>query len=180
MESVFEELASYVSNPEDSEEDEVQVATKSTRVLKEWLFEKKLDHDNEVEAFLQSEPHWAQCQDRPTRAGSKVEYRCNLVKQRGPQCKAALTLQYNSGDRSVTIFRTACDHTHDEILRDQEKVGIDEKVKALLNSFILSGVVLPAQLIRNLEEAKKSDASIKIPSKKQIYNFKSNDHKKGT
>ena len=55
---------------------------------------------------------------------------------------------------------------------------LDEKVKALLNSFILSGVVLPAQLIRNLEEAKKSDASIKIPSKKQIYNFKSNDHKK--
>lgn len=76
MTSMFQELASYCLNPEDSEEDEVQEKAKSTRVFKDWLFDKKLENSSEVEAFLLSKPHRAQCQDRPSRAGSNVEYRC--------------------------------------------------------------------------------------------------------
>ena len=90
----FEKLYTYHSEFEDQPGETIGplLINRKVKVFKEWLLDIKLDHDKDVDSFLENEPHWSLFHTNPSSiAGTKVE--CNKVKPRGPQCAAALLLQ---------------------------------------------------------------------------------------
>jgi hypothetical protein len=57
-----------------------------------------------------------------------------MVKSRGPQCSKAMQFQYNSENSAVIHFETSCEHTHDDILVSQSKIGINKTTKEAIKS----------------------------------------------
>ncbi|RNA17502.1 hypothetical protein BpHYR1_002197 [Brachionus plicatilis] len=73
--------------------------------------------------------------DNDTDKGRKDVYRCNLVKRRRPQCQAEICLLYNSHNVKLTLFNNGNQHTHDQILEQQTKTGINEATKHYIQTY---------------------------------------------
>ena len=97
-------------NEEDEEvevEDGVQAGLK--RNARGWTHETTFDSAEAASSWmLESEQAiWAKVKvPRNTEGGEVVEYRCNLVKKKGPQCLAAVYLLYHSTNQGVSIFNS--------------------------------------------------------------------------
>ena len=71
----FEELTYRSGSEEDDDTNRPTLIKRKAKVFKEWLLDTKLDHDDLVESFLESEPHWSHFHTNPiSSAGGCVDF----------------------------------------------------------------------------------------------------------
>jgi hypothetical protein len=68
---------------------------------------------------------WTKIRESEQVLGTRVDYRCNFVKKRDPQCKDAIHLLYHAEDFEVDLFVTKEEHDHDEINSSEDNFGIN-------------------------------------------------------
>ena len=145
-----------------------------TKKIKKWLFVETLASREKALESLKAYGKYAYRRHRQTKEGKKEEYRCNMVKIRGPQCDSAIQLLYQEEDLTVSLYKTNAEHTHEAILEQHARNGIPQKTKILIEEYIKLKIVISSRIIEQLEEAKKAHPNIVIPTLKQIYSFKNN------
>ena len=169
----------YDSQEESEKETQEQVDgpnTVSTRRNRNWTYELTFQTVAEVKSWL-SEPAqavWSQAKaSRLTAAGERVDYRCNRVKKRGPQCDAAVYLLYHSTDTAVSLYRADFEHNHDQINQGASKQGIVPETKKIIDDLlnIVNSKWTPGTLLNNLIKLKRTDDKIVVPEKQQIVNY---------
>lgn len=69
--------------------------------------------------------------------GVKEYFRCNLMKRRGPQCPAALYLEYPSTNWTVRLVKTINDHDH-----AQSDVVLTKDVKSKIEAMVDLGATI--------------------------------------
>ncbi|RNA34760.1 hypothetical protein BpHYR1_022888 [Brachionus plicatilis] len=102
--SEYREVDDYVTSESESE-DEVQESNKKKRTRKNWIYERTFDDQEASKDCLDNEKIWSFLKSSETEAGLRVDYRCNLVKRKGPQCAAAIYLLHKSENLSVALFK---------------------------------------------------------------------------
>lgn len=130
--------------------------------FKEWIFCREYQNSDDAKSSIQTEKLWSQCKRQDIVNGTKVYYRCNLVKLRGPQCASSLYLLFKADCNIVLEFRTSSAHTHDDIV-DRRSV---EKKKALIREVerLIDLGVRPMNIMHDL--SKMDD--IQLPTKNQL------------
>lgn len=128
-----------------------------------WVFLKSFPNITEAKGFVTSENCWSKLREHNSESGTKIFYRCNLVKKRGPQCAASLHLLFDATSEDVKVFKTEAKHNHDSLPRSGSGIGVDVKkeIKRLVNYKLK-----PRSIV--LELAKKS---LPIPSKNQLSRY---------
>ena len=136
-----------------------------------WLFTQQFETADIALDWIVEQKIWTKRREYATDAGDKVFYRCNRVKRRSRrQCAHAVLLQYNSGDDAVNLFETPEEHDHDQINITSTRQGINEPTKAYIKHLLSLGVLLPKQILQNIEKEQRSNPAIKVPLEKQLYN----------
>ena len=120
----YEQLETYSSASSDEDED-VEVATKKKRAFKNWIFVQEFETKQAAQNWIKEQAIWSYLKDYDTEAGIKHMYRCNQVKRRGPQCEAEICLQCNSHNFKVCLLENGNEHTHEQIIKEQKKCGIN-------------------------------------------------------
>ena len=140
------------------------------------VFELRSRHDTPEEAIEELKKYgtYSINKEFETKQGIKVDYRCNQVKRRGPQCASAIHLLYHSTSSSVSLYSTKSNHTHTTINEESTKQGIPEKSKKIIDQLAERGHVTAKQILDNLVLDKQSDPDIFIPTILQINNYKNN------
>jgi hypothetical protein len=100
------------SSPFDSHEEEEEAAT---RHKINWVYEETFKNAEEANDMLEEKKIWTKIRKSEQVLGTRVDYRCNLVKKRSPQCKTAIHLLFHAKDFEVDLFVTKEEHDHDEI-----------------------------------------------------------------
>ncbi|RNA37037.1 hypothetical protein BpHYR1_022439 [Brachionus plicatilis] len=108
---------------------------------KNWIYERTFDDQEASKDWLDNEKIWSSLKRSETEAGLRVDYRCNLVKRKEPQCAAAIYLLYKSENLSVALFKTKEQHNHDEIANTGH--GINKETKEYIEDLLEKGVQLP-------------------------------------
>lgn len=85
---------------------------KRSRISKDWIMEQTFETKQNALDAIQSENCWGYHYDNKSVAGTKVTYRCNLVKARGQQYSAAIYLLYDAKNSRVHLYRADSPHTH--------------------------------------------------------------------
>ncbi|RNA21730.1 hypothetical protein BpHYR1_045868 [Brachionus plicatilis] len=91
--SEYRVVDDYVTSESESE-DEVHESNKKKRTRKNWIYERTFDDQEASKDWLDNEKIWSSLKSSETEAGLSVDYRCNLVKRKEPQCAAAIYLLY--------------------------------------------------------------------------------------
>lgn len=130
--------------------------------IKGWTFNREFQNNDEAKAAIQSEKIWSQYRKKETVAGTKLYFRCNQVKLRGPQCAAGLYQLFKADSDTVLEFRVNASHNHDEIT---DKTSIEKKnaLRCEVERLIDLGVG-PMNIMHSLS---KTDG-IELPTKKQL------------
>lgn len=107
---------------------------KRRRVHKEWTHIETYPDKKSAEEAVAEEKLWAYYYENTSERGRRVSYRCKAVRFRSKQqCDAAVYLLYNSRDTTVSLFRSASDHTHDkEGVRENLAFNFTPEVKAYI------------------------------------------------
>lgn len=136
------------------------------------------NHQTQEEAIQATQDHgsYSLFRQYETKAGMKCEYRCNLVKLRGPQCDSKIYLLYHANN-PISLFKSFNEHNHDDIIATSNKQGIDEDTKKMIDLIIERGQSTAKQIVNQLNIEKLTNTGIQIPTLRQINNFKNN--KKG-
>jgi hypothetical protein len=152
MDEIQEEIMQYDSTdtPVDSNDEQEEEATKRHKI--KWVYEKTFKTGEEANDMLKEEKIWSKIREQEQVLGTRVDFRCNLVKKRGPQCKAGIYLLYHAEDFEVDLFATEEEHDHDEINASVDNFGIDEKTKEAIRRNIDLKVTMPKTILSNLEK----------------------------
>jgi hypothetical protein len=151
---------------------EEQEEEAATRHKINWVHEETFKNAEEANDMLEEKKIWSKIRESEQVLGTRVDYRCNLVKKRGLQCKAAIHLLYHAEDFEVDLFVTKEEHDDDEINSSEDNFGISEKTKEAIRRYIELKVILPKSILSNLEKEKnEGNEAIKIPETKQLYNY---------
>ena len=157
------ELPKYESS---EEEFQSVITEKFTKINKKtrhaWIFLNIYDTANEAVSFVRREKIWSYFYTNKTKDGDRVNYRCNQVKSRETQCKSQLYLLYHAEEESVSIYKTASEHT----CNGTKNIGIPEVVKLFINEQIVNGVNKPKRILSNIE---RND--LPIPKINQLNNY---------
>ena len=135
--SLTYQLGLHVSDDEHSSYETSRPATTSKRRM--WIRTVVLDDGRAAREWCETEKTWAAIQTTESRAGTKVLYRCNRVKKRGPQCAKQMYLLYHSEDQRVSVYKSANEHTHDEINKKASKYGICSHTKEIIDRLLQQG-----------------------------------------
>jgi hypothetical protein len=76
------------------------------RPHKQWVYKKTFKNAEEATEFIENEEIWSQTRCYDSFGGTRCEFRCNLVKKRGPQCDAAIYLLYHVEDFEVDLLQS--------------------------------------------------------------------------
>jgi hypothetical protein len=120
----------------------------------------------------------------------KQFYRCNVPTTRADeQCKAGCYINYPKANSTAGIFRTTCEHTHD----DKQRRGVPEAEKEKILDLVLAQVTRPKLIVNALERAHEKlqkaafladpthvIVAYKPPATTQIQSFLSHNKKKTT
>ena len=165
----------YLQLDEYSDEDlpssETDQPRKKTRKSKTWITAEIYDNKDGASEWLKQNTIWSFETGYDTEAGYKKTFRCNMVKSRGPQCSKAMQFQYNSENSAVIRFETSCEHTHDDILVSQSKIGINNTTKEAIKKQLKLGIKKPKTISSNLAKEHQTNPEIKVPNKLQLTNF---------
>ncbi|RNA14289.1 hypothetical protein BpHYR1_029440, partial [Brachionus plicatilis] len=99
--------------------------------------ERTFDDQEASKDWLDNEKIWSSLKSSETGAGLRVDYRCNLVKRKGPQCAAAIYLLYKSENISVALFKIKDQHNHDEIANTGH--GINKETEEYIEDLLEKG-----------------------------------------
>lgn len=164
------EVAQYDSEASDAEvveeNHEINEKIKKKRISKLWI--KAATYDNPSEAEASIEKQWSKHYTNYTEEGRKVYYRCKHMKRRGPQCNVSVCMLYHADSDKVTCYKTEGEHDHVD-----NKLGIHEATKKVIDELYNDGVMKPKQIIRALQARK-----IKTPTYAQMNNYLSHLKKK--
>ncbi len=137
--------------------------TKKQRAVKIWRPIRTFENEIEAREFIVTEKCWSKRGERETVDGTKIFYRCNLVKNRGPQCSAALCLLYDA-ESSEVLCQTNRVHTHDSL--DSAGKGLADSVKQEIKRLNQNLRLKPREILIELEKL-----SMPTPSKSQLYKY---------
>lgn len=163
-------LDEYQSDEDNLEPEKVKPASK-TRKTRSWHTVQIYENRDQAQEWLRQNPIWSLNKSYDTAAGRKEMYHCNLVKTRGPQCNKGVQLQYNSHNQRVIHFETTCGHSHDEILKNQKRIGINQVTKDAIIKQLDTGVKMPKTICNNLAIDRLTNPEIEVPSDRQLLNF---------
>jgi hypothetical protein len=138
--------------------------TKKQRAVKIWRPIRTFENEIEAREFIVTEKCWSKRGERETVDGTKIFYRCNLVKKRGPQCSAGLCLLYDAESSEVILFQTNSVHTHDSL--DSAGKGLADSVKQEIKRLSQNFGLKPREILIELEKL-----SMPTPSKSQLYKY---------
>ena len=141
-----------------------------------WIYDSAFEDQDAAQAWLAEEAQslWSKTKaPRIVESGERVEYRCNLVKKRGPQCNAAIYLLYHSTSLRVSLYKTDHDHNYDEINVGIKRQGITAATKKAIDDMlaIVDTRWTPTTIFNNLTKLNKTDPNIQVPTKLQISNY---------
>jgi hypothetical protein len=139
-------------------------STKKQRAVKIWRHIRTFENETEAKNFIVTEKCWSKRGERETVDGTKIYYRCNLVKKRGPQCSAALCLLYEAESSEVILFQTNSVHTHDSL--DSAGKGLADSVKQEIKRLNQNLRLKPREILIELGKL-----SMPTPSKNQLYKY---------
>jgi hypothetical protein len=155
--------AIYVSEDEDDREDDEIAPPMAKAVRHDWRHERTFESKEEAARWITEAGCWTSSKMYDTMAGQKDFYRCNRVPQRGFQCAKAVQLLYHAESMEVTLFISAQEHTHDEILENAgSQSGINKKTKALIDR-LLSQKQPPKSNLNILATESATNVNIKVP-----------------
>ncbi|KAI5634079.1 calcineurin-like phosphoesterase domain-containing protein [Phthorimaea operculella] len=132
------------------------------RVYHDWIFVKKYENYAEARKAIAAENTW-QSQIRKSR---REYFRCNKVRNRGPQCAAKLSILFEPNSESVILFHNNLGHTHDTIITGKEQRGLDKEVKMEIQKMFKSKIRCPEAYMR-LRDMR----GIRMPSMTQLRNY---------
>jgi hypothetical protein len=127
----------------------------------------------EAQLLLDSEGCWATGVSYDTAAGRKQHYRCNKVPIRGPQCAMAIYLLFNAESDAVSLFASALEHTHEDVLAQPGKApaaGINKATKAFIAPLIRQKAA-PKTIRMFLATELAANTALRMPTVRQLYNF---------
>ena len=127
----------------------------------------------EVNSFLDAEPHWSKMKPIDSSQGLRYEYRCNKCKSRGPQCSAAMYLLYHKSDTNVSLFKTIAEHDHDRINQTTQQYGISKDTKKFIDELLkLTTNWTPKAIVDHITNLQKSShPELTIPMNRQVRNY---------
>lgn len=153
----------YFSSESESQSQEEPKVKRGRNKL--WKFHCKFSNLKEAEDFVDSENTWSRNFTRITREGQKRFYRCNKVRQKGPQCAAEIYVLLECGTDFVFVYRTNADHNHNEI-GTRDDYGINARTKTEINK-LYDLHLKPKMILAALQQID----GIKLPTKTQLNNY---------
>lgn len=159
---IFIPSKDYLPKPNE----EIEPQPKKRRIHKDWIFEKTFKSHVESAQAVKEEKCWSYYYKNKSCAGTRINYRCNLMKFRGAQCAAGIYLLFDSSNQSVHLYRTDTVHTHDDE-ENQENVAskISDAVKAEIKA-AFDANQKPKAILYNLVRK-----GLTAPPKMTLYNF---------
>ncbi|XP_047999155.1 uncharacterized protein LOC125236407 [Leguminivora glycinivorella] len=164
-------VPAYCSDSEPELQEEEPTTKKRRQAGLDWIFDKKFQSVDEAKQFLRAEKTWSVKFTHTKEEGIKQYYRCNKVKLRGTQCAAQIYLLFESNSDAVFMYRTGCDHDHENI-GNKSDYGISQETKDEINK-LYALHVKPQSILKRLSEIE----NMKVPSKRQLNNYLS-DHRR--
>ena len=129
------ELRDYESSDDEIEVDEeIDTASKKVktkRTPKIWLIDRKFSSAAEAKKYIKDEKEWSFHYKNNTSEGEKHYYRCNKVKQVGPQCAAGRYLHFCNDSHEVICFKTDSEHSHSNSNQNKITTEIQSENKKL-------------------------------------------------
>lgn len=132
-----------------------------------WQFVKKFKNAQDAEEAVRLENTWSIQTNRRTEEGRKQVYRCNKVKNRGPQCIAQILLLYDAYSDDVILFRKEFEHDHHLIGSRSGYHGIDPETKRQINTLFDLHITKPRVVFNHLMEK----PGLKMPTIMQLNNY---------
>lgn len=149
---------------EESEEDG-RLAKKKRSESKNWIFVNKFSCVRFAEEAVSAAKTWAARTTHNTMEGKKRFYRCNKVPRKGIQCAAEIYLLFEEDTEAVLLYRTDCEHNHDSIKKNYDYGICDETKSEIKKLYDLH--LRPRSILERL----KMNDELKIPTKRQLYNY---------
>lgn len=173
-------VAQYNSFQENSESVETAPPLKRRRLLKDWIYHRTFNNKKEAEEFMKT--NWSYHYANKSEKGLRVNYRCPMVKFRGPQCETSAYLLYDATNTTVQLFISDSEHSHDNAPNAVDKIPLEiqEEIKklfennvttpkAMIVNLIKRGIDQPPReklvtFLKNLKKAKYGEARINCGS----------------
>lgn len=166
------------------EAETIEPRTIKRRIRKPWSYVETFGSKEDAMEALKNERCWSMLYKNTSSAGTRVTYRCNLVKLQGKQCDAGVYLLYDSRSSKVHWFRSETEHTHDSLKNAKHLISsqftsaeeaaiikmyeIGVRPKGIAISMVRKGFREPSnkalisflQKLRNLKKKKKKHANL--------------------
>lgn len=135
-------IISLESSDSDSDTESVKISTSSSTSTpkrgcnRKYIHHKTFPNTESAIKYIEAEGAWVHYREYDSKLGRKRIYRCKLVKYREKQCAASLMLVFHPFDRSVSIMKTDCAHTHNIEALDH---GISPDIRCSIIDYIKKG-----------------------------------------
>lgn len=130
-----------------------------------WEREKVFENDQELKQFLQNEENgiWSSVKKEYLKKGLKQTYRCNKVKQIGPQCAAGIYTLSNSepGNKQIVLFRKNVAHNH------EGSQNLAYKMSNEVRGMILNQLQ-EKKTLKGIMYALRQNKDIVVPTQRQV------------
>lgn len=141
------------------------VKQKQKRIHKSWSLVATFTGENATELAkeaIAAESCWSYHYKNESNGGTKVNYRCNMVTFRGPQCGAGTYLLYDAQTSDVRLYRSDTEHTHDNLKNTVNKISreVEDVIRSMYEN---DHNVKPSAILYQLTKQKKV-----LPSKSQL------------